>query len=169
MVQGAGRGSYPDGAGKLHCRARTGAPDAAGAFRTVGSARPRSRANPHAARAGTRGTPMTPQKSTSRAVLAVQCAGVALHGDALLSGIARCGGKLSQILSGCCAAGRGAVSGDRVLPCAGSLPRQRGQHHRTGVGDAGAVGHFTGGCVYERKFHESYYKCSRIITRIKQS
>lgn len=24
-------------------------------------------------------------------------------------------------------------------------------------------------CVYERKFHESYYKCSRIITRIKQS
>lgn len=33
---------------------------------------------------------MTPQKSTSRAVLAVQCAGVALHGDALLSGIARC-------------------------------------------------------------------------------
>lgn len=36
-------------------------------------------------------------------------------------------------------------------------------------GDAGAVGHLTGGCVYERKFHESYYKCSRIITRIKQS
>lgn len=60
-------------------------------------------------------------------------------------------------------AGRGAVSGHRLLSGTGRFAGHRWQHHGASVGNAGAVGDPAGGSVYERKVHESHYQCNDLI------
>ena len=81
----------------------------------------------------------------------------------LLSGAARHCGELPQILPRSCLAGRGAVSGHRLLSGTGRFAGHRWQHHGASVGNAGAVGDPAGGSVYERKVHESHYQCDGLI------
>ena len=77
---------------------------------------------------------------------------------------ARYCGELPQILPRSCLAGRGAVSGHRLLSGTGRFVGHRWQHHGASVGNAGAVGDPAGGSVYERKVHESDYQCNGITT-----
>ena len=93
----------------------------------------------------------------------LQCDGVAVHSYTVLSGAARHCGEFPQILPRSCLAGRGAVSGHRLLSGTGRFAGYRWQHHGASVGNAGAVGDPAGGSVYERKVHESHYQCNDLI------
>lgn len=90
-------------------------------------------------------------------------ASVDVNSHTLLSGAARHCGELPQILPRSCLAGRGAVSGHRLLSGTGRFAGHRWQHHGASVGNAGAVGDPAGGSVYERKVHESHYQCNDLI------